>query len=64
MKRRPFRQGRHSAPRGRTSTIARLIERLTRETGRTPTDQQLAALLATSVAHIARARAALGAQGK
>ena len=51
---------RPSAPRGRVATVARLIERLTRETGRPPTDAELAALLATSVHHVARARARIG----
>jgi hypothetical protein len=45
-----------AAPQGRAATIAILAERLTRETGRVPTDAELARLLATSPTHVQRHR--------
>lgn len=45
---------RQARPNGRTATIARLIERLTAERGRPPGDDELAALLAISVAAVRR----------
>ncbi len=48
-------------PKGRALTVANLIKRMVAETGREPSDTELAAMLATSAAHIARVRAKLNA---
>jgi hypothetical protein len=53
---RPYQPRGAGSPRGRTLTIARLIDRLTSRTGTPPTDAELAALLATSPKHIRRHR--------
>jgi hypothetical protein len=47
---------RASVPRGRAATVARLIQSLTARNGQPPTDAELAAMLATSEAHVRRAR--------
>jgi hypothetical protein len=43
--------------RGRAATVARLVDRLTRETGVVPSNEQIARLLGTTARHVARARA-------
>jgi hypothetical protein len=50
-----------TASRARAATIERLAERLLQETGKPPTDKELARLLATSEAHVRRARVRRGA---
>lgn len=54
------RPARRDAPTARTATIARVIDKLTAQLGRAPTDAEVAALLATHVSHVQRHRAIIG----
>ena len=56
---RPRRRG-PRVPKGRVLTVGNLIQRIVAETGRQPTNAELATLLATSERHVARARALIG----